>query len=331
MFLVAQDDAIKPLAERLPESTPILSAPVDRPFVGTDQCIKCHREQAATWSETKHALAFEHLPAQYQSDASCLTCHVLGFNNPGGYTLDAKPDERLPFESVGCEACHGPGAAHIEAVKRWTLSPTNADEPLLAEIKAAIVKTPSIDQCATCHQVQAHQSHPSYVGQPVAQMLSKPATVDSSFSLPNTLPSSPHGYSVKTCASCHISQYTRWQSESHSRIIASLPNKYAADDSCLKCHGVPDITSEWYATSADCGANADRVGVGCENCHGPALRHVLFNKVKMVGPNVPDNVVQSARETFPNPKTSLACLQCHISQAHQQHPPFDKSDAAPTN
>src|SRR5262249_16344907 len=45
---------------------------------------------------------------------ACVTCHVTGFQLPGGYP---SPDSATSaaVANVTCEACHGPGGGHITA------------------------------------------------------------------------------------------------------------------------------------------------------------------------------------------------------------------------
>lgn len=86
------------------------------PYVGTDACTPCHAEAAATWASSGHAHAFAALEgAQHSHDPSCVPCHVVGDG------LGAWPDPR--FRDVGCEACHGPGGAHVAAPARAWRTP----------------------------------------------------------------------------------------------------------------------------------------------------------------------------------------------------------------
>lgn len=59
------------------------------------------------WLQTPHAGAYQTLiqanPAN-ATNASCLPCHTVAYNYPGGYT----PGNTV-LEGVQCESCHGPG------------------------------------------------------------------------------------------------------------------------------------------------------------------------------------------------------------------------------
>ena len=81
------------------------------PFVGSAVCEACHPSQTVQWKTTAHAHAWETLVADKRSmDADCFSCHVTGAHHPEGPKL---PTEVFGLTDVGCEACHGPGEAHI--------------------------------------------------------------------------------------------------------------------------------------------------------------------------------------------------------------------------
>lgn len=81
-------------------------------YVGSAACAACHPAQAILLALSAHAHSLEPLEAaQSEHDPSCLRCHVTGLGHPGGF---GEPDtEGLALETVGCEACHGPGSAHL--------------------------------------------------------------------------------------------------------------------------------------------------------------------------------------------------------------------------
>jgi len=82
-------------------------------YAGEELCKNCHTKQYKVWSESKHAIAFENLEAVNKSfDPSCIVCHTVGFNKPGGF-LDI--DITANLMGVQCESCHGPGQAHVQS------------------------------------------------------------------------------------------------------------------------------------------------------------------------------------------------------------------------
>jgi hypothetical protein len=71
------------------------------------------RRAFRTWQASKHAHAMETL-ANLKRDytVACVTCHVTGYGaDAGGFT---NPAAAAALLNVQCEACHGPGQAHLE-------------------------------------------------------------------------------------------------------------------------------------------------------------------------------------------------------------------------
>lgn len=91
------------LLDRLPR------APSD-PFAGNDACVKCHADAAHVWERSGHAHALATLEKEgHGRDPDCVRCHVVGLEAEGGFLSRTKTPQ---FAFVGCESCHGPGAAH---------------------------------------------------------------------------------------------------------------------------------------------------------------------------------------------------------------------------
>jgi hypothetical protein len=79
-------------------------------FLGTEVCIRCHAVQGEQWRTTPHARAYQTLvDKKKDSTPECVTCHVVGFQQAGGFfSHEATP----AMENVGCENCHGKGSEH---------------------------------------------------------------------------------------------------------------------------------------------------------------------------------------------------------------------------
>jgi nitrate/TMAO reductase-like tetraheme cytochrome c subunit len=114
-----------------PRTCPVAAAG-EAAYTGDQQCIDCHQEAYDFWKTTPHAKAYPDLvKRQKQYDTSCISCHVVGYQKPGGTCDVAQTSGR---ESVQCESCHGAGSLHAEA----------GEESLIA------LKVPE-KQCRTCH------------------------------------------------------------------------------------------------------------------------------------------------------------------------------------
>ncbi|MDT8382936.1 MAG: multiheme c-type cytochrome [Gammaproteobacteria bacterium] len=83
------------------------------PFAGEAVCQTCHAAQHQVWFDTAHATAYEKLEAVSKAfDPACIRCHVVGFDQPGGF-FDINITAHLM--GVQCESCHGAGQAHAAA------------------------------------------------------------------------------------------------------------------------------------------------------------------------------------------------------------------------
>jgi hypothetical protein len=302
------------------------AAPVkEQAFVGANECFICHRPHTDAWSETKHPNAYTDLPKQYQNDPACLTCHVTGFGKQGGFVSGTEKDLLM----VGCEACHGPGARHVDAAQRFVMANPGEEAQIEKEMRETIVKTPSDTICTSCHTTQAHGHHPSFEGQSI-RSASRSSAVPCCPSMPaakiSGTNSALHGhasrYNVKTCGGCHYDQYKHWRVEQHSILAATLPANYANDKSCQACH-TSDGANVGSLTSTTNGQH-HRVGASCESCHGPALEHVLFNKRFITTAPLGPKLEQAARDSIRKGKPNTSCIQCHVSHGHKEHPPFEK-------
>ena len=110
--------------------------PSMKTVVGWQKCRECHAEQTAFWQTTDHSKALQSLQAiNQQFNEDCLLCHVtLPSYDPARVRADNLL-QQLPksLQMVGCESCHGAGAAH-------------AGQP-------EAIRTVKIDEtvCLTCH------------------------------------------------------------------------------------------------------------------------------------------------------------------------------------
>jgi hypothetical protein len=293
-----------------PEQSP---APLtEQSYTGTNQCFICHRPQTDSWSESKHAQAFTSVPEAYRRDASCLKCHVTAFGELAGFVAGADKDLLM----VGCESCHGPGALHIDAAKRFVLATPEEEAKVEKQMRETIVKTPTDSVCIKCHVTQAHEHHPAYYGQPqqfAHRGLGKSGAPAWHYS----------GYSVKTCGSCHYDRYKHWTSERHSELSGRLPAKYRTDQGCAACH--PKTNAGAISPRASADPHDQRIGAACESCHGPGLEHVQFTMRFISSPALSPSQEQAARQAMRKERPKTSCIQCHVGQSHKKHPEYEKN------
>ncbi len=106
--------------------------PTGGKYVGSEACKDCHGKAWRVWkngldkdSPPKHAHAYATLerppkrskiPRNF--DPECISCHVVGWNPQKHYPYESgflSPDSTPHLKGVGCESCHGPGKAHVDA------------------------------------------------------------------------------------------------------------------------------------------------------------------------------------------------------------------------
>lgn len=181
-------------------------------------------------------------PQSTQDAAQCLACHTTRSSQKGRFT----PQAAIP--GITCEACHGPGAAHVRAM----------DEGRIEEGRAALLNpialqpVEQLDFCGACHRAprditDAKDFTPINIRfQPYR--LSKSRCWSASASGPDPrlactachnphqkLEEDPAAYDAK-CLACHANRGAQPATAIHSssdRKQAACP--VAAAD-CVKCH-----------------------------------------------------------------------------------------------
>ncbi len=242
-------------------------------FSGNEFCSVCHTKEAETWDLTKHAGAFQTL-VTHGADKSpeCVSCHVVGWNKPGGYTI-SPPTPSL--EDVGCEDCHGRGGPHLSPglVKNGDYEP----------------------QCLACHDPQ-HS-----LGFEYAKFLPKISHAENAklLSLPleekrkilvargkpraDLLPTTAAYVGSQACESCHSGEYATWKAGPHAHAGDTLAKKGKTDQAdCLKCHTTGYGRTGGFPAGGKLAEHAGLGGVGCESCHGPGGDHVQSGDPKKI-------------------------------------------------
>lgn len=94
-------------SENLLKDVPRLPSPA---FAGSKACASCHPAAYQIWQSTGHSRALATLEREWHGrDPECVSCHVVGLDLEAGFRSRTETPD-LAF--VGCEACHGPAAAH---------------------------------------------------------------------------------------------------------------------------------------------------------------------------------------------------------------------------
>ncbi len=106
-------------------------------YAGIDECESCHKKAVDFWKTTHHAQAWatlEHVGKE--ADRYCVSCHVTGWDAPGGATLIGVT-KQATLRNVQCEACHGPASRHVDSDGKE---------------RTTLTRKPAETLCTGCHQ-----------------------------------------------------------------------------------------------------------------------------------------------------------------------------------
>jgi hypothetical protein len=79
-------------------------------FLGAEVCVRCHQAEGEQWKTTAHSIAWQTLvEAKKDATPECITCHVVGYRQSGGFQNSAATPALV---NVQCENCHGMGTKH---------------------------------------------------------------------------------------------------------------------------------------------------------------------------------------------------------------------------
>jgi peroxiredoxin len=254
------------LAKLAAQPIPMLLHPTG--YSGNEFCVVCHEAQNETWLLTSHAGAFNTL-VKHGADrsAECVGCHVVGWENNGGYSF-APPTPHL--EDVGCETCHGRGGSHLP--------------PRL------VVDGQYEHTCVACHDPKhslgfdyasflpkvSHKANASLA----LLSLDEKRKILAARGAPreNLLPTAAPYVGSQACQACHAAEYETWSQSKHHQSIASLEAKgEASNQQCLRCHTTGHGLAGGFPAGGSAANHPNLANVGCESCHGPGGDHVAHD------------------------------------------------------
>ena len=284
----------------------------DGDYVGSDTCITCHDDQHRRIKDT-----------------------------PMGKVLLAHP--RSPLEQRGCESCHGPGKAHVEAgggketiPVRFSKDSKNTVEEQNSACLSCHSKGNRLFWTGSPHQsravacVDCHTVHYGSVGEKLdKQRISS----DARYNSPLTENAGIKKQQPELCLQCHQMRRAQLQRSSH---MPYREGKVTCT-SCHNPHGTPNPSQLIQATvNENClSCHTERRGPflwehppvmeNCANCHEPhGSNNPQLLKVRM--PRVCDSChVTSRHPTQPQPLGSVknfnrGCTNCHVQIHGSNHP-----------
>ena len=124
------------------------TAAAENSYTGPERCRDCHPGPYAAWKASRHSRALVSLARSGdQQNIDCLKCHVTALLQPGGYN---PYDDRPELGWVGCENCHGPGAAHADKMAKWKKAQAGK-APGAAVAGDTGIERGSVAACVSCH------------------------------------------------------------------------------------------------------------------------------------------------------------------------------------
>ena len=246
-------------------------------YIGSERCADCHAAQ------------FEHLKQT--------TMGKIFLRNP-----------RTPLEKQGCEACHGPGAAHADSNGKIGLIRFTKNSPQPIELRN--------DQCLQCHEkgnrlfwrgsthesrgvacTSCHQVHTEQTSV-AADRFQEPLSENRQFVKPTQM---------EVCFQCHQMRRAQLQRSSH---MPFREGKVTCS-SCHNPHGTPNPKLLIEATVNDT----------CYKCHAERRGPFLWEH-----PPVMENCLNchdahgSTNPTLLKVRAPRLCMQCHDVSGHNSDP-----------
>jgi len=113
---VEESHAVREVLDRYNDKVAVLlkesyTPASESPFAGVARCAACHQSYVDDWKKSGHSRAWSALEDVGKTgDPECITCHVVGFGEEGGFqSIETTPE----LANVQCEVCHGQGAEHV--------------------------------------------------------------------------------------------------------------------------------------------------------------------------------------------------------------------------
>ncbi len=264
-------------------------------------------------------------------NTSCIKCHAT-FGQPG---LDEAgiPDTKVAELGIACEACHGPGAAHVLAnsnpARRYALHLSGQDDPTIIN-PGKLSAERSSEICGQCHSVLAitpdryakwrkvgydyrpgdslHDTRPPVRRPPGDEGLSPQevfrydlvAWFDGCMRVPreySNFLNSPCYQGELSCLSCH----SMHGGDPNGQLRPDLTD----DEACLQCH---EALRERVAEHTH--HPIESTGSSCDNCHMPHTTYALFKAIRSHTIGASPSLGESVFGRRPN-----ACNLCHLDKS----------------
>jgi predicted CXXCH cytochrome family protein len=284
-------------------------------------------------------------PDKYVGSETCQACHEDKFKN-FSKTSHARLEKEPSWKGkvVGCEACHGPGKAHVEFmsddanVADFRKDPAHMDARIIA-LKKLSTKDAS-ETCLSCHAgkeehnnfrrgehwrndvgcTDCHSAHDPDPGPPQAQSLVYPAITSGDKKPDSSVTKMLRASEVQLCLKCHTEQRAQFNMPFHHKVMEGIMK-------CSDCHN-PHGGFELKQTRLALGSDA-----ACVKCHNDKLGPFVYEHapLKTEGCTVCHSPHGSSNSRLlTRPKVFQLCIECHTNAHAISVPDAEGAPNTPT-
>ena len=271
----------------------------------------------------------------------CIKCHSTG-GNPG---LDddvshGRFDTQVAELGISCEACHGPGEAHIAANRdprrRYQQHRASSDDPTIVN-PANLSHDRASQICGQCHGSFIHRGEAGWryaqeglLYRPGDDLHAQRLYIEHPLNAPTksnwanyrknreyfrgrfwddgTMLVAGREYTAMRASACFqeghmscLSCHSMHNSHPNDQLKADMNGNRA----CVQCHASPEYTVD---VSAHTHHAPSSTGSECLNCHMPHISYALFSAIRSHQVQAP-NIDSSVKHGVPN-----ACNLCHLDR-----------------
>ena len=239
-------------------------------------------------------------------NSSCAECHSADLQL--NYTLESNSYETSWANvNVSCQACHGPGEAHVA----WAQGGGRADDNGLAVNYSGIDAPDLVESCARCHSrryaISPHDQH----GEAFLDNFMPELLHEGLYHADGQILDEVYVYGSFT----QSKMYQRGVSCSDCHDVHSLELLAPGNDLCTACHQAnppldrfPTLQSKVYDSAEHHHHDPASDGAQCVSCHMPSQNYMVVDPRRDHSLRIPRPDLSVTLGT-PN-----ACTQCHSDQ-----------------
>ena len=252
-------------------------------------------------------------------NAMCAECHSTDLRK--NYDPDAETYQTAWSEiSVGCEACHGPGSAHVAWAQLPEMGRPDVANTDLSVKTSGLTSARQVQLCAPCHARRMSlddniHAHADFLDYGIPQLLGEGMyfpdgqILDEVYVYGSFIQSKMHARDVR-CSDCHD--------------VHSIKRIKDGNDLCLQCHRAAIYDTRDHHFHKKAGEPGDPIraatgkvlfevgsGASCEACHMPGRNYMGVDYRPDHSFRIPRPDLSLALDT-PN-----ACNRCHVDKTVQ--------------